>query len=329
VTVNVAACVEDTESDSSYGGGVVLNYTYANPGNGFDYYFTSLSGNGTARQSESSSDSEFYQGSSSAGSCTCGSQGACLNASNGPDSGSWTVPSGVSFVSIEVAGAGGGGGGGGALESGGSGGSGAFGSLGVSVSPGQRFTWTFGGGGQGGGRCGGGNTPNNGGSGCFAGPGWPTRVFNNDGRQIIAAGGGGGGGRAIDGDPGFGSVDPGGSMSAGAAGNGGSGGAAGSFSFRGIITCAGQNGGPGGPGYVEFSYTVNIEGASWSTLTNAINQQFRTSFGRPPSISEMDFWIDQYTSFNIDSISQLRSRISTSGAYRSSTGAISYCGKTL
>ena len=332
VTVNVAPCVEDVETDTSYG--VSLRYTYANPGNGFDYYFTSLSGNGTARQGESYADSEYFQGSSSASVCTCASQGACLNGSNGPNGGSWTVPAGVSAVRITAAGAGGGGGGGGAIVSGGTGGSGALGSLTVFVTPGSgvSFSWTFGGGGEGGYPCGNGNTPNNGGSGRYAGPGWPTRVFF--GRQIMAAGGGGGGGRGVNGENGSGSVDPGGSMITGGARNGGAGGPY-DFYYESDVRpqrCVGagyQYGDYGGAGYVQFDYTVNIEGASWSTLINAINQQFKTSFNRPPNVNEMDFWIGQYTSYNIDSISQLQSRIASSGAYRSSTGAVSYCGKTL
>jgi hypothetical protein len=328
VTVNVAACVETTQVDNEYSG-VSLNYTLANPGNGFDYYFSSFTGGSNpARQAQSYGDSEYFQGSSSASVCTCGSQAACLNGSSGPNGGSWTVPAGVSFVRVTIAGAGGGGGGAGPQVSGGTGGSGAYGSLGVSVSPGQSFSWSFGGGGMGGYPCGNGNTPNNGGTGCYGGPGWPTRVtFSGAGRQIIAAGGGGGGGRGVNGENGSGSVDPGGSMSTGGAGNGGGGGSA-----DGIIPCRGagyQYGDYGDPGYVQFDYTVNIEGASWSTLINAINQQYRSSFNRPPSVNEMDTWINQYISYGADSVSQIRTRIASGSAYRSPTGAVSECGRTL
>lgn len=335
VTVNVAPCVEDTQADGSYAPGVTLNYTLANPGNGFDYYFSGSTGSGVnnaARQSQSYSDSEYFQGSSSASVCTCGSQAACLNASNGPNGDSWTVPAGVSVVTITVAGAGGGGGGGGAIVSGGTGGSGAYGSLAVSVSPGQKFSWSFGGGGMGGYPCGNGNTPNNGGNGCYGGPGWPTRVFNNNGRQIIAAGGGGGGGRGIGGDPGYGSVDPGGSMSAGAAGNGGAGGDYDYFvRSDGGLQCSNtpsQYGDYGGPGYVQFNYTVNIEGASWSSLIFTINSQYKSSFNRPPTSPEMDYWIDRYVG-GTESLSAIRGYIATGSSYKSSKGAVTYCGKTL
>jgi hypothetical protein len=334
VTVNVAACVEDVQTDTDYPG-VTLQYTLANPGNGFDYYYTSLSGgSGAARQAQSYGDSEYYEGSSSASICTCGSQDPCLNGSNGPNGGSWTVPAGVTYVQIIAKGAGGGGGGGGAQLSGGSGGSGAFGFLGLSVTPGQTFSWNFGGGGMGGYPCGNGNTPNNGGGGCYGGPGWPTRVYYSGygGRQIMAAGGGGGGGRNINGTPGSGSVDSGGSMSTGGAGNGGYGGGVDFYRSGSSIICAnsgGQYGGYGGSGSVEIRYTVNIEGASWSTLINAINQQYKSSFNRPPSVTEMDTWINQYINYGADSVSQIQSRIASGSAYRSSTGAISYCGRTL
>ena len=322
VTVNVAPCVEDTEADSSYGS-VTLNYTLANPGNGFAYYFSGLTGNtsSASRQAESYSDSEYWSGYNGTSACTCTWNNPCLNGSSGPNGDYFYIPPGVTFVTIVAAGSGGGGGGGGpnpVTGYGGVGGSGARGSLGVSVSPGDYFYWSFGGGGEGGPSMGAGNTPNNNGTGCFGGPGWPTRVYNGSGRQIMAAGGGGGGGRNYyNGENGGGSTDPGGSMSTGGAGNGGAG--ADLFSY----------GGAGGPGYVEMYFTVNIEGASWSTLVNAINNQYKSSFNRPPSVSEMDFWIGEYISYNIDSVSQVQSLISTSGAYNSSTGAVTYCGKTL
>lgn len=318
VTVNVAACVENTQTDIDYPG-VTLRYTYANPGNGFNYYFSGLSGStgNAARAGQSYSTSQFSNGYQIPPSCTCEWSNACLSGSNGPNSGFFYIPDGVTYVTIIAVGAGGGGGGGGPILPGGRGGHGAYGSLGVSVSPGDLFTWNFGGGGQGAPAMGAGNTRNNGGNGCFAGPGWPTRVYNKSGRQIMAAGGGGGGGRNINGEDGSGSVDPGGIMIMGGSGNGGD---AGDLE---------SPGGAGGYGYVEIYFTVNIEGASWSTLINAINNQYRSSFGRPPSISEMDYWIGQYISYNINSVSQVQSLISTSGAYRSSTGAVSECSRTL
>jgi hypothetical protein len=76
-------------------------------------------------------------------------------------------------------------------------------------------------------------------------------------------------------------------------------------------------------------FTVNIEGASWSTLINGINDQYRSSFNRPPTVDEMDYWIGEYISYNADTVSQLRGWIAGGSAYNSSTGAVSYCGKTL
>ena len=249
-----------------------------------------------------------------------------MNGSSGPNSDFFVIPDGVTFVTIVAAGSGGGGGGGGPQLPGGSGGSGAYGTLGVSVSPGDRFTWSFGGGGTGGLPCGNGNTPNNGGGGCFAGPGWPTRVYNKDGRQIMAAGGGGGGGRNISGQNGSGSVDAGGSMSTGGAGNGGGGGGVTGIPCVGYDFAYGQ---AGGPGYVQMFYTVNIEGASWSTLINGINDQYKASFNRPPNVDEMDYWIGEYLNYNADSVSQLKGWIASGSAFRSSTGAISYCGSRI
>lgn len=316
VTVNVAACVEDTQADSSYGG-IRLNYTLANPGNGFNYYFTSLTGStgSASRAAQSYSDSYYSAGGTPGYQYQCYSQNPYNESS--PDYGRWTVPDGVSSVYVQASSAGGGGGGGGPSLPGGSGGSGSMGIINsLPVSPGQTIDWNFGAGGVGGASMGSGNTPNNGGSGCYAGPGWNTYVRLNGG-QIMGLQGGGGGGRNISGSSHGGSVGFGGNFFGGGGSGGGSGGG-----LR-------SPGGSGGAGYVYLQWSVNIEGASWSTLINAINNQYRSSFGRPPSVDEMDYWIDQYISYNLDTVSQVQSRISTSGAFRSSTGAVSYCGRTL
>ena len=330
VTVNVAACEEDIQSDTSWASGVSLNYTYANPGNGFAYYFSGLTGSGinnASREGVSYGDSQFWSGYSPASYCTCNYNGGCLNGSNAPNSDYFYIPAGVTYVTLIGAGAGGGGGGGGAQLGGGNGGSGSYGVLGISVSPNDLFTWTFGGGGTGAPPCGSGNTPNNGGGGCYGGPGWPTRIYKN-GNPVMQLGGGGGGGRGISGSPSYdGSVNAGGTVYQGGAGNGGAGGSS-SYS----IPCIPYNwtyGQAGGPGYVQMSYSVNIEGASWSTLINGINQQYRSSFNRPPTVDEMDYWIGEYISYNADSVSQLQGWIAGGSAYNSSTGAVSYCGKTL
>ena len=328
VTVNVAACVEDTFADTGYGSAVTLNYTLANPGNGFGYYFTGFSGGSSAaRAGQSYSESYFWSGYNPASYCTCSYPGGCLNGSNGPNSDYFYIPDGVTYVNVQAVGSGGGGGGGGAQLGGGRGGHGSYGSLGLSVSPGDLFTWTYGGGGTGALPCGNGNTPNNGGGGCYGGPGWPTRVYRN-GSPIIQLGGGGGGGRGINGwDSGDGGVNPGGTLINGGAGNGGAGG-----SSSNTIPCVPYDwtyGQAGGPGWVQMQFTVNIEGASWSTLINGINDQYRSSFNRPPTVDEMDYWIGEYISYNADTVSQLRGWIAGGSAYNSSTGAVSYCGKTL
>jgi hypothetical protein len=316
VTVNVAPCVEIIDTDPSYG--VSLRYTYANPGNGFDYYFTSLNGDGTARQGQSYSENLYWSGYSSQGNCGGSSV-------TGPNYDYYYIPDGVTSINLVAVGSGGGGGGGGAELPGGFGGSGGRVSNSFSVSPGVLIYWYFGGGGGGAPACGPGNTAA---GGCYGGHGYNTIVYDSRYGQIMGAAGGSGGGRGVNGNPGGGS---GGSVQVGGGGNGGASGSGGFFFSGGRKICGGsaQAGGAGGPGYVQMSYTVNIEGASWSTLINAINSQFRSSFGRPPNVNEMDYWIGQYTSYNLDSISQMQSLISSSGAYRSSTGAVSYCGKTL
>lgn len=314
VTINVATCVEDIQADTDYSG-IILRYTLANPGNGFNYYFSGLSGSGTSRRATSNTDT-FYAGGSTPGYASqCYSQNPYND--NSPDYGEWTVPEGVSSVLIYASSGGGGGGGGGPVLPGGRGGNGSLAVFTYPCSPGQKFYWNFGSGGTGGNAMSQGNTPNNGGNGCYGGPGWNCYVRNNNGQQIAGCQGGGGGGRNITGPTFGGSVTSGGSFYPGRGANGGDGGGLSS------------PGNPGNPAYINFQYTVNIEGASWSTLVNAINNQYRSSFNRPPSTSEMDYWIGQYISYNLDTVSQVQSLISTSGAYRSSIGAVSECGRTL
>ncbi len=313
VTINVAACSEIRDVDTGYSG-ITLNYTYANPGNGFDYYFSGLSGDGTARSAQSYSDSEYFQGGSTAWQNQCYSQSPYND--NSPDYGQWTVPDGVSSVFIQASAGGGGGGGGGPALPGGSGGRGSYASFTYSCSPGQNFYWNFGGGGIGGSAMGAGNTPNNGGSGCYGAPGWNCYVRNTNGNQLCGLQGGGGGGRNISGPSHGGSVIPGGTFISGGGASGGFGG--------GLYS----SGGTGGPGYVAINYSVNIEGASWSTLISRINSTFKSAYNRPPNSNEMDYWIGQYVGSTI-TLTQLESSIRGSGYYRSSTGAVTYCGSTL
>lgn len=333
VTVNVASCSEDRITDA-YTSGVNLNYTYANPGNGFNYYFTGLSGgsiNNASRTAQSSSDSRVWNGNIFA-------PGGSINVD------SFVVPDGVyQIYGICRGGGGGGGGGGPALGGGGGGGGGqAFGT--IYTSPGTVYYIRYGPGGSGAPSGGAGNTPNNGGSGSFAGNGSGAAIQDYYGNDILRGRGAGGGGRNWGGHGGGGTDYYGnGQPNVNNTGNGGvNNGDRGAFPS----TCTGGDGGvnyrSGGKGgncnqsgssgsgsYVYISWNVSIEGASWNTLITSINNQFKSSFNRPANSDEMDYWVGQYTSYSYSTVSQITQAISGSGAYRSSTGAITYCGSTL
>lgn len=322
VTVNVAACTEDVFVDS-IANGVDITYTFANPGNGFNDYFTSVSGfglNNPSRSSGGGGTQSFSSGPTigSYGAGTCGgstSNCVAFNEFNGGGSRSWVVPDGVNFIQVSVSGAGGGGAGGGSSVRGGKGGDGAATSIGVNVSPGQVVTYDVGSGGQGGPQCEGGN-------GISGGPGGTTFARFPDGSFVYATGGGGGF-RAtnitVNGESGFSS--PGGGLNFGSGGQGGTSGRIGT-------RCIGSRGGNGGNGSLTITYTVSIESVSWNTLITSINSQFRSSFNRPASIDEMDFWIGQYVN-STTPLSSITSSIASSGAFRSGTGAISFCGARL
>ncbi len=325
VTVNVAACVEDTQTDTDYPG-ITLNYTLANPGNGFDYYFAGLTGSGInnpARQPTNDSGSRVWEG-DSVGSVTFDV---------------FTVPDGVTSIYCICRGGGGGGGSGGGFRQGGGGGGGgqAFGT--IYTTPGTSYLIRYGPGGDPGPIGGAGNQDLNGES-SLGRQGSGAVIQTIGGSDILRGRGGYGGGRGLGGAGGGGTTY---NMwqyvgtNVNNTGNGGiNNGDAGSITSGGSNYRRGGNGGgfsqggsKGQGSWVYISWNVSIEGAAWSTLINAINNQYRSSFGRPPSASEMDYWIGQYISYNIDSVSQVQSLISTSGAYRSSTGAISYCSRTL
>ena len=135
----------------------------------------------------------------------------------------FTVPAGVTSITVKAWGAGGGGGGAGGSSSGGAGGGGGYATTTLSVTPNESLTINVGGGGGGGAGGGGNNTSGGGGGG-----GGYSRVARGSTSLIIAAGGAGGGG--------------GGRSSGYAGGAGGAGGGA-----------SGQNGsvgsGSGGGGY--------------------------------------------------------------------------------
>jgi hypothetical protein len=332
VTVNVASCSEDNQSDN-YTSGVTLNYRYANPGNGFDYYFTGLSGsniNSASRSAQNINGSRVWDG----------------NSVDSTTSEYFQVPDGVYQIYAICRGGGGGGGGGGGLFGGGGGGGGgqAFGT--IYTSPGTLYIIRYGPGGPGGPSGGAGNTPNNGGTGAFGTQGNGAVIQDQNGNDILRGRGGYGGGRNYSG-AGGGSYDPytnpSGFTNVNNTGNGGTNeGSRGEFPS----VCTGGNGGGnyrsggrggncqqvggGGTGsWIYISWNVSIEGASWNTLIASINNQYRSSFNRPASANEMDYWIGQYTSYNYSTVSELTQSISGSGAYRSSSGAISYCGSRL
>lgn len=327
VTVNVESCSKTTDS-SSPTFGVLLNYTLADAGRGYDYYFTGLTGssiNSASRQSINNSGSQTYDGNS---------------VGSGFVDADFYFPSGVSSIYVICRGAGGGGGGGGGMLPGGGGGGGgqAFGT--IYAYPGAYYKVRYGAGGTGGPAMGAGNTPNNGGTGSFAGDGQGAIVFDSGGTDILRGRGGFGGGRNIGGAGGGGVPSPWQTYrgdNVNRTGNGGTNqGSPGSVTAGGSNYRAGgtggglgQTGGYGSGGYVYISWNVSIEGATWNTLVNGINNQYKSSFNRPASSSEMDFWIGQYVGYGYNSVSEVQSAIAGSGAFRSNSGAFDECGDPI
>lgn len=107
--------------------------------------------------------------------------------------GTYTVPAGVTCITVKAWGAGGGGGGGGAARLGGNGGGGGYAESTINVTPGQQLTIRVGGNGNGGATGTGTDNSGSGGSG-----GGYSGVFTGTPSQanaiVVAAGGGGGGG---------------------------------------------------------------------------------------------------------------------------------------
>ena len=182
---------------------------------------------------------------------------------------SWTVPSGVTGITVKSWGAGGGGGGGNSSNAGGNGVGAGFAQATFSVTPGETLTLRVGGGGSGGTNDA--SYAGGGGGGGYSG------VFRSSTALIIAAGGGGGGGGggssngAYDGTAGgvgggttggpgvstygYGSGKGGTQSAGGAAGNGGGGagsslsggqGAQGNYPYGGAGGAGGTNGGGSG-----------------------------------------------------------------------------------
>lgn len=336
VTVNVEPCEEITDSDRSYGN-FTLNYIYADAGNGFAYYYTSASGlglNSLAR--DTSSTSEQFATTTPSGQNgplgwgQCGSStNNCSNNYVNYNLASWTVPAGVTSITITLGGAGGGGAGGGGLYDGGDGGSGGEAIRDWPVVPGAKILYAIGFGGKGSPGCGDGGTYS-------AGPGYSSWAWynsqdpNNTNTNLIAwAEGGGGGFRSVTSGPVDGAD---GRASGGSTGNtvggGSAGGAGGSTSSSNPCNSNATAGSSGGNGYIVIDYEITGTSETWSALINGINDQYRASFNRPPTVSEMDYWIGQYIN-STTTVASIKSSISTSRAYKSFTGAISSCFTTL
>jgi hypothetical protein len=320
VTVFVASCAEETDVDTSYGSGINLNYTVGQNGN---FYFTSIDGfniNSPARQSGGGPPKEFRSGPTISpygpGTCPGGQSNSCVpfDQFNQGGSQSWVVPSGVTFIQISVSGAGGGGGGGGSSVRGGRGGDGAATSIGVNVNPGDVVRYDVGAGGLGAPRCEGGNI---GRGGVAGGPGGTTFALFPNGR-IFATGGGGGSRSDFNPFPGAPGVsEPGGGLNSSSGGLGGT-----SGNIRG--SCIGSAGGQGAGGRLTITYQQSITSDTWASLVNSINSTFKSRKGRPPTLDEMDFYIGQYISSDIDLISLLGQ---IPGPF--SGGVLSLCGSPL
>jgi len=184
----------------------------------------------------------------------------------------WTVPSGITSISIVATGAGGGGGG--ATGSGPipAGGAGAVVTGTLSVAPGQVFNLVVGGGGGAGGN--GFFVTNYYATGGGGGGGGSSNVDANSNLQIIAGGGGGGGsdsgGAGGNGGGAGGAGGNGGASGFGAGGGGGSGGIGGTAgSGYGASGLGGSNGngGPGGDGGGNGPF--NIPGGSFGSGVGA------------------------------------------------------------
>lgn len=144
-------------------------------------------------------------------------------------SGTFTVPSCISTITVKAWGAGAGGGGAGTSAGGGSGGAGAYGTCSLTVTPNETLNVAVGGAGSGGISGGGAGAPG-------GGLGQASKIFRSAIVLIAAAGGGGGGGASGSATPGiagqggglagslFADGAPGGNGSTGAAGLGGGGG---------------------------------------------------------------------------------------------------------
>lgn len=202
----------------------------------------------------------------------------------GPGSRNWTVPAGVTSVTVHVVG--GGGGGGTAQEvlnggAGGGGGSGGYGASTFSVTPGDNLGINVGGGGGGGQTSGRGSVANGGGGG--------SSNITRNGAVMAYGNGGGGGGGGQSGNGGNGGGGGGGSTRGGNGGGrgnsgtndrssgfggggggsvyGGWGGGGGGASFFDRTNPLGWSGSGGGGGGANVSYTIALPGGDAILLT--------------------------------------------------------------
>lgn len=342
VTINVLPCTDSTSSDDQYGN-FEINYISANAGDGFfRFYYSSLSGFGAdspARDSGTTDAPPFTDFGRGTGFApgTCGrfpsAQGTIDNCQNNTLISpllSWTVPAGVTEITIDIQGAGGGGAGGGPQYPGGFGGDGGSTSRVWPVSPGDRILYSLGPGGQGSQPCGPGNIDDSN-QGRSAGPGYSTFVYyNNQSILICYAIGGGGGGRgslsgSVDGTTGDAQGEPG----AFTFGGGAPGGSGGPQSANPCTFSPGLVGRTGGPGTISISYSTTSTSDTWTNLIEGIVQQFKTSFNRPPTNTEMNTYIRQYTGSTTLTVANIRSNIAAANLFRSTTGAVTICGNTL
>lgn len=173
---------------------------------------------------------------------------------------SFTVPDGVTSLTVKVWGAGGAGGGGGSTGTGGSGGGGGYVNATIAVTPGESLDVYVGGGGSGG------NNVSNTGSG--GGGGGYSSIYRGSTLLVLAAGGGGGGGSRIATIGGAGGAGGGTTGAAGSAvysGNG-AGGGGGTASSGGAAGAGGNNAGvagtplTGGAGADGRSATTGADG---------------------------------------------------------------------
>jgi len=171
----------------------------------------------------------------------------------------FTVPTGVSSITVEMWGAGGGGGGGAASAAGAAGGGGGYVISTHSVSAGENLTVYVGGGGAGGNYSSGGNDAGGGGGG-----GGYSSLYRNSTALAIAAGGGGGGG----------------ARNANSGGAGGAGGGTTGVAGTSIATKNGLGGGAGTPTtFGTAGSSTGNDGSNGASLAGGAGGDGRTNDG--------------------------------------------------